>query len=244
MANINPLTVEERIKNGYQFDFGKYLNEGFQIFGKEWILFSLYGLVAFLILAFSMVTIIGFFFLLFPTLLGFSIAADKVVKGEKLIFNDFFGGFKNFGSHSVIGSIYGFLYACMFGPYFFMIYYTVENNSEEAFLGMGLSLGFMFLMVAVMYMVSVFLFFAPYLIHYGGYSMGEAIKKSIALSKKNFWWMLLLIFIVGFISGIGQYACIIGMFPTIAISMLINYSLVKNVLLTGEYSEIDEIGTI
>jgi hypothetical protein len=246
MATLDRLTVEERIRNGYSFDLGKYLNEGFKIFGKEWLMFSLYGLVAFLILGLSIFTIVGFIFLLYPTLLGFSVAADKVVKGEPLNFNDFFGAYKNFGSHAVLGLIFMFIYGLMIGPYMFIFFYAIQDNnpSDSEILGMGVGVLIMLVMMVFMYVMMILLFFAPYLIHYGNYSSSDAIKKSIALSKKNFWWILLLVIITGFISGIGQYACIIGMFATFPIAMLINYSLVKDVLLTGEYSEIDQIGNI
>lgn len=246
MANLDRLTVEERIRNGYTFDFGKYMNEGFKIFGKEWLMFSLYGLVATLILFFSLFTIVGFIFLLYPTILGFSVAADKVMKGETLRFNDFFGAYKNFGSHAVLGLIFIFLYGMMIGPYMFIVFFFMETNypSETDLIGMGIGVIIMLVMMVVLYVMNIFLFFAPYLIHYGNYSSGEAIKKSFALSRKNFWWILLLIIVTGFIAGLGQYACIIGMFATFPIAFLINYSLVREVLLTGEYSEIDQIGNI
>lgn len=38
MNKISPSTVEQRIQNGYNFDLGKYISEGFTIFSKEWLL--------------------------------------------------------------------------------------------------------------------------------------------------------------------------------------------------------------
>ncbi|MFV0305749.1 MAG: DUF4013 domain-containing protein [Moheibacter sp.] len=249
MATILRETVEERITNGYKFDLGEYLSEGFQLFQKEWVMFSLYGLVSSIILVCSLFTVIGFAFVLYPTLLGFSIAAEKVEKEEPLEFNDFFAGFKNIGQHFVLGLIVLFSYALIVAIYFGLIFFTVNRGGESsndpamAMAGMGLMMIIIFVIVGGIYLLQIALFFAPYLIHYGDYQAGEAIKKSFALSKKNFWWMLLFIFIVGVVAGIGQYACVVGMFATMAIGALMNYALVKKTLMNNEHSEIDEIGS-
>lgn len=245
MAHIERNQVESNIQNGYSFDFGKYLSEGFTIFGKEWLMFSLYGFVSILILAFSAITVVGFVFLLYPTLLGFSVTADKVVKGEKLEFNDFFGAYKNFGSHAVLGLIFVGLYVLAVAPYFYVVFWSIEaqGSVNPSFWGMGLSMVFMLVMILVLYISQILLFYAPYLIHYGNYSSSEAIQKSISLAKKKFWWFLLLVFITGMIANLGQYACFIGMFATIPIAFIINYTVVKHTLMTNEYSEIDQIGS-
>ena len=243
MNTILPGTVNDRIQNGYKFDFGNYLSEGFAIFQKEWLLFSLYGLVASLILIASFFTVIGFAFLFYPTMLGFSVAADKVENGESLQFNDFFGAYKNFSRHFLLGIIVVASYILLAIPYIFLIYYSSQPGGGESAVAMLLAMLFLGLMVLGIYFLQVVLFFAPYLIHYGNYSATDAIKKSYALSMKNFWWMLLFVFVVGIIGGIGQYACLIGMFATMAAGFLMNYSLVKSVLLSTDASEIDQIGS-
>lgn len=245
MENIQRATVDEKIKNGYSFELGNYLSEGFKIFGKEWVLFSLYGLVSSLILIVSMFTVFGFALLVYPTLLGFSVAAEKVEKGERLEFSDFFGAFKNFGQHFLLGLVFLLSYALVFIPYFVILFYASGGGvaAETASVIMVFAMLFMFAMIIGIYFIQVAVFFAPYLVHYGGYSAGEAIGTSFKLAKKNFWWLLLFVFVVGIIAGIGQYACIIGMFASVAAAMLINYSLVKNVLMTQDYSEIEEIGS-
>lgn len=243
MERISRDTVEHRIKNGYNFELGEYLTNGFKIFSKEWLLFSLYGLVVFFLLLVSFFTIIGFMLLLYPSMMGFAVAADKVEQGEKLKFNDFFGAFKNFGDYFILGALVVIGIILAFVPYFLAIFNMIEsNNSAVGIIGMGISMIFMFVMVLGIYIIQILIFFAPYLIHFGNYSAKEAITASFKLSKKNFWWMLLFVFIVGIISGMGQYLCIVGAFATMAIGMLMNYSLVKKVLMTDQYSEIDEIG--
>lgn len=243
MLKIDRATVDAKIQNGFNFDFGKYISDGFNIFGKEWLLFSLYGLVSSLILAISFFTFIGFALVLYPTLLGFSVAADKVERGERLEFNDFFGAFKNIGQHAVLGLIVSGCIALLIGIYILLLYIMAQNSSTEP--NPVLVLVLMFFIFAVIigyYFLQVFLIFTPYLIHYGNYTAGEAIKLSFKLAKKKFWWLLLFVFVIGIISSIGQYACLIGMFASMAAAMLMQFAMVKDILMTSEHNEIYQIG--
>lgn len=243
MERIQRTTVENRIQNGYQFEFSEYLSYGFKIFSKEWLMFSLYGLVSTFILIFSFFTLIGFALLFYPTMLGFAVAAEKVEKGEKLEFGDFFGAFKNFGEYFILGIMLIVFIILLFVPYFASIFILMENpDSTMAVFGMIGSMLFMMLMIVGIYFLQIALFFAPYLIHFGNYSAKEAIGTSYKLAKKNFWWFLLFVFVVGLISGVGQYVCLVGMFASMAVGMLMNYSVVKKVLMDEGFNEIDEIG--
>lgn len=243
MNKIDNLTVESRIKDGYNFDFGKYISDGFNIFAKEWLMFSLYALVSTIILTVALFTVFGFVLILYPTLLGFSVAAEKVERGERLEFNDFFGAFKNFGQYAVLGLLVLFCIGLIVGVYLFMIFAMTANPSQEPnpILMMGVML-FFFVAIIGYYALQVLMIFTPYLIHYGNYSAGDAIKKSFAVAKKKFWWLLLFVFVVGVIASIGQYACLIGMFPSMAAAALMQYAMVKDVLMNSEHSEIDQIG--
>lgn len=243
MNRIDSATVEAKIRDGYNFDFGKYISDGFNIFAKEWLMFSLYGLVSTIILSISLFTVIGFILILYPTMLGFSIAAEKVERGERLEFNDFFGAFKNLGQFAVLGLIVFGGIVLILAIYFLMIFAMTANPSQEpnpiAMLGIML---FFFVAIIGYYILQVLMIFTPYLIHYGNYSAVDAIKTSISVAKKNFWWLLLFVFVVGIIASIGQYACLIGMFPSMAVAAVIQYVMAKDVLMNSEHSEIDQIG--
>lgn len=243
MNRIDSATVEAKIRDGYNFDFGRYISDGFNIFAKEWLMFSLYALVSTIILVVSAFTVVGFVLLLYPTLLGFPVAAEKVERGERLEFNDFFGAYKNFGQYAVLGMIVLFCIGLIVGIYLFMIFATTADPSREPnpILMMGVML-FFFVAIIAYYALQVLLIFTPYLIHYGNYSAVDAIKKSFEVAKKKFWWLLLFVFVVGVIASIGQYACLIGMLPSMAAAALIQYVMVKDVLMTATHSEIDQIG--
>src|SRR5690625_483698 len=95
MGRILKSTVENKIKAGYEFRFGDYISEGFEIFKKEWVNFFLYAIVSSILLGIASITIIGVAFVLFPITLGFAVVADKISEGESIQFSDFFGAFKN-----------------------------------------------------------------------------------------------------------------------------------------------------
>lgn len=246
MTKILKTTVENKINHGYEFRFGDYITGGFEIFQKEWFNFTLYGIVSTFIIGLSSFTLIGLPLLVFPTLLGFSVAADKVENGEKLNFSDFFGAFKNIGQHFIVGLVYALGYLIIFIPYFFLVFggvFSLFDDSSLFAIFLGSYMFVVIILVLALYLAQVLLFFTPFLIHYGNYSAVEAIKTSVNLSKKNFWWQLLFVIVIGIISGIGQYACIIGIFVSIPIAALMGYSLVKKELMTENKNEIDEIGS-
>ncbi|MFA5620902.1 MAG: hypothetical protein WDA08_11410 [Weeksellaceae bacterium] len=248
MATITRSTVEEKIQNGYDLKLGESISKGFEIYMKEWLLFSLYALTAFFILVVSSITIIGLIFTAYPTMLGFAIAGEKVENGQTLQFSDFFDGYKKTSQLAVLGLIYMGLVLLIIIPYFgvFFSVFFWENNFDGDFYPGTMFFGFFFVYIFFMmiasYLIQVLLFFAPYLIYFGDYSPVEALKNSFRLGKRNFWWLLLFVFIVGVISQMGAIAIYIGLLATIPAGALISYSMVKNVLMSDEFSEIENIG--
>lgn len=244
MNKIELSTVEAKIQNGYNFDFGKYISDGFEIFKKEWLLFSLYGLVSLLIILFSAVTIVGIFFVIMPAMLGFSVAAEKVERGETLEFNDFFGAFKNLGNYAILMLIIIGITLVLYIPLVFFLFLIEAGNQSEGLIAVaGIFFVFYYLFIyAAMYALQASVIFAPYLIHYGNYSGYEAFKASIKLFRKQPWWILLFVFVIGMISSIGYFACLIGIFASLAAGSLMNYAMIKDILMNAEHSEIDQIG--
>lgn len=245
MNRIERADVEAKIQNGYNFDFAKYLNDGFEIFKKEWLMFSLYGLVSLIIVMLSVITIVGAFLFVIPALLGFAVAAEKVENGQNLEFGDFFGAFKNLADYAVLTLIIVGISIIIYSP-FILFFFILElgRDSEGAMIAASI---FMVLYYFFLYMASFLLqssvIFASYLIHYGNYSGYDAFVTSIKLFKKQPWWILLFVFVVGIISCVGYLLCIIGIFASLAAGALIQYAMVKDILSNPEHSEIDHIGT-
>ena len=91
---IDSTLIDEKIQRGYNFNLGDYLSQGWEIFKKEWLTFSIYSLLMLVIIFIASITIIGLLFVIYPLLLGYFIGAEKVNRGENLSIGDMFGGFK------------------------------------------------------------------------------------------------------------------------------------------------------
>lgn len=247
MNKIEVATVNERIANGYTFDFGKYISDGFEIFKKEWVMFSLYGLVSLILMMLSFITIIGALFFMFPLMMGYSVAAEKVERGEPLEFKDFFGAFKNYDKYVVVSLCYIAAFAVLYLPIILFFVVIDMNSGYGDANAMGAIMGIFMMVYYLVFYVAIFfiqgsMIFTPYLIHYGDYSAMSAIKTSFKIFKKQFIMILLFVFVVGILSSIGYLACIIGVFASMAAGVLMQYAMVKDVLIKSSYSEIDQIG--
>lgn len=249
MTTINKTAIDEKIRDGYKFDFEKYISDGFNLCSKEWFLFSLYTLVYFILIYLASLTIIGGILLSYPLMLGFVVGAEKVNNGESLGFGDFFGGFKNFWNLVLLTLIIYAVIIILVVPLVVVMVFTVESIESASYGYNGPSTGLilftfvygLFAIVAGLYL-AVSMVFSPYLIHYGDYSAGEALRTSFALSKKNFWKILIFLILCYFIAMIGYFACGIGMLFTLAAALCMHYPMVKDILLSDYSNEIDEIG--
>ena len=247
MNRIEVATVNQKIEDGFNFDFGKYISQGFEIFKKEWVLFSLYGLVSMILMMLSFMTIIGGLFFIYPLFLGYSVAAEKVERGEALEFKDFFGAFKNYNRHFLFTLCIFVVFMVLYLPFIFLFItsgmYSDFENSPTMGLSMGIFMSFYYIFFYVaLFFVQGSMIFVPYLIHYGGFSTVDAIKSSFKLFKKQWIMILVFVFVTGILSSIGYFACLIGIFASMAAGTLMQYAMVKDILMQSSYSEIDQIG--
>ena len=90
--------------------------------------------------------------------------------------------------------------------------------------------------------LTVILYLPPYFIFHGNMKAIESLKISIAIAKKNFWYLLLFILFFSILSQIGVYVCIIGLFVSMPIAYVMNYLMIKDILLNENNYEIDTIG--
>ncbi|MXV37318.1 hypothetical protein GO491_01310 [Flavobacteriaceae bacterium Ap0902] len=226
---ISETVIQDRLNSGYNFDIGNYISTGWEIFKKEWVTFSLYGLIMLVIV----MTGIGALFT-GALIIGFFIGADKVVKGEKLSLNDMFGGFnKNLGSLIVLmlipivimGAIYSLFFGVLIGTSSF-----APNDDAAAMAAMGSMLIIYLLMFVIGMALSLAMFFAPYLVYFGDYAVIDAIKTSWKLSMKNVLMILLFTILIGFITQVGIFVCLIGIVVSMAFAYVCYYPLMKDVL--------------
>src|SRR5690606_11022251 len=246
MAKILRSTVDSRIRNGFEFQFSKYLSDSFNLIGKDFGQFVLFAFLSFLLACVSVITIIGPSVVYICTLNGFAVAADKIEKNEKVELNDFFKGYDKLGDKIVLALIYLGITIILYIPMLIMLFSigyfsgTIDQNFQPA--------GFLFIIISYivyyggMLILHSSLIFSSYLIHFGDYSAGEAASKSFQLYKKNFWMTTIFVLVMGILAYLGIAFCIIGVFASFPIMGLAYYSLIKDSLLSGEYSEIEQIG--
>lgn len=245
MHSINPETINSRIENGYNFNFGAYLSDGFNVFTKQWLNFSLFTLVSFLMAVVSTITIIGPMVIALASIIGFGVVADKVQKNEPISFNDFFRGFDNLGQLIILALIQLSMIIVLYIP--IIVFSVLSIGSAKSDWGLSpitslLILIYYPIMYIGLYAILGSLFFSVYLIHYGGYGAVEAVKTSFKLFKKNWLMLMLFIFIMNMVGGVGILLCVIGVLASYSLIGISYFMAAKDIVLTTEISEIDQIG--
>lgn len=248
MPKIQHATVDSKISQGYNFDFGRYISEGFSLFGKDIGQFVLFTFIAVLIMCVSIITIIGPNVVMICMLCGYASAAEKIENGQKVELNDFFRGFENLGNKIVLGLIYFGLTLILYIPYIGSLISAglFSNGYNDSLAGLsvvGMMLSYFFMYVGMLLMQAA-LVFTPYLVHFGDYSATQAVKKSFQLYKKNFLMITIFVLIMLILSYIGVIFCLVGIFASIPILGTSYYAMIKDTLMTGEFSEIDQIGNL
>lgn len=247
--SIDPATINSRIAMGYNFDFGNYLSNGFQIFTKEWVKFTLFSVISLFISILSIITIIGPMVVYNATLIGFGTAAQKILRNEPISMSDFFEGYQKLGKLIVLSILQLGSYFILYIPFLLIYFSMIGMIYSDNFDGVVNPI-FSIILVAyypVLYIgiffISGALFFAPYLIFYGNYGVTESIKISYKLFKKNWLLIILFVLVMSILANIGVLVCGIGAFASFAMMGICYFMAMKDIILTNE-SEIDQIGQI
>lgn len=251
MRTLDYGKIEYCKNNRFSFDIGRYFNQSLEVFTNNWVQFVIYSLVSAIVFFMSYFTFIGVFIIVYPLMMGFLIGAERADDGMQLELGDFFKGFKNIGTYLLFMLSIILIYVILIIPIFFISFLPLILSGQDdlnTFLVLGSSVFLMILVFVIVIILSVFqimVSFAPYLIHYGNMGLKDSMITSYKIVKKNFWWVLLISFIVGFISSIGVVGCYVGLLATYPISNIFKYFMLKDMILTGDdtQSEIDLLGT-
>jgi uncharacterized membrane protein len=237
-------SLEELRANGYTFDFGRYFGTGWRAMKSDIGQYILYTLVMGIILTISIITIVGPIVLALPLTAGYLTYGRKAMRGEPREFNDFFGGFKTFGplvGYTLI-LIGAFL---LFGAPLFVFsglgigaLANIDNDPEAALaLIVGALAPLQIAMALLSIVIQTLLFFAVPLIALGKLGAFSAIKWSFRLSTRNFFWILLYVFVVGIISQAGVIACYIGLLFTAPLGQMLNLGAYADIVGLGDKSD-------
>ncbi len=216
---------------GYNFNIGKYISEGIDLFKKDIGGFVLATLLAVImsIIPFCGILAIGNFYKICKK-------ADEgkpVQAGDIFDFTDFFVYFK------LLILLMAVVFILMIPVQFSLIplLAAAKYGNDPGAVGSALFAGgfiiWFCLFIILMFAFSVsFYFVQPLISVYRVQSVRQAFGLSWKIAKKNFWMIFIFMILAGVISQIGILACGIGIFLTAPLGLCIKYMSFKDVLET------------
>ncbi len=187
--------VNERRKNGYRVNIEGYLRKGFWIFKQKPELFLLYtGLNL-------VVWPIGGFLFAGPLTAGFFLVAHRINRGNSVIFDYFFDGFKRFI------------------PLFLVV-------PVSALL---VSIGFALFIIPGIYLAVVYSF-AMFFIIFGNANFWESMELSRKLVNKEWFNVFLLTLVLGLLNFFGALAFGVGLLFSIPIGFCALYAAFDDII--------------
>lgn len=218
-------------ENGYPFELGDYISQGFDIFKKNIGGFVGYTLVSGLIIIVAgIIPLINFFayLVLVPVLtVGYYLAAHRLARGERVDFGDFFKGFDHTGQLILWFLMILVAVFIIMIPAGIAMFSTVSTLSEidpldyadNPFWIYSLIPWWVFLLYLPVIYLGVSWRWAPMFIIFNNMNFWDAIMMSHRITAKN-WWMQLLFCIILYILGnIGILVLFIGIlfsYPAVA----------------------------
>jgi hypothetical protein len=233
MANFPP-QVQRVIDQGYEFNFGDYLSKGFNIVGKQAVLYMAFTFVFFLILMVSnLIPFLGQLaggLVLAPCLLaGFHLANRKVDDGQSIAFGDFFKGFEHWSQLLVAILIMFGIGLLLMLPVGLIIGFGVDIDAMAA----GDISGFpwwAFLLLLPLIYLGVAWGFSSFLIIFHGMSAWPAMEASRQIISQKWFFFLLFGIVVGIIGSIGAIAFGIGMLFTLPAAYAMQFASFRDVV--------------
>lgn len=250
-------SLETVLNDGYQFDLGKYVNEGFKLFGGDAGIYIAYTIVYFIIsIVASSIPFVGWVASLFfgpPLLAGWYLYARNHKKGFNKSFGNFFDAFKiqwmQLVLQSLISSIFvGLAVSIVILPFFLSMimdlithakdleHVTDPEDMKELLFSMltgkvilGIVLAFL-----VAAMVSVLYVLAPMFIVFRGMGFWEAMEASRKVVTKNYVQFLLFMIILMVIGIVGFIMCCVGLLAAIPVIYLAIYSCFEDIMGSGD----------
>jgi len=247
----NKAKLDQILSEGYKFDLGKYISQGFDILQKDMGNLILFALVSFLMIFLIVIPVIGWIgvpFVLYPVLsIGFYIVARKLDKGESVSFSDLFKGFDRWGQLAL--GFFGVMVITTIAqiPYYIMNaevyswYLELFQNMDEIEDMVGEvppepPLWAFLLQIPGFFIQTLYLFTLPF-IYFFNLSFWDGMEYSRKFASKNYLWILAFVIITGIIGGIGVLFCCVGALVTIPASFCMNYAAFADITRLNEAPE-------
>lgn len=225
MKNLEVLNVKE-----YDFNIGKYLSRGTELFKKDIGGFIVATLLLFVISFIPFCSILG--------LGNFYKICKKVDEGQQVSAGDIF----DFTDFVVYLKLFLLIFAICIVVMIpiqltlvpFLLAADVEggqvSDAGAALLAGGMGLWIMLIMIVFMIFSISMYFIQPLISLYRITSVREAYRLSWKIARKNFFMIFLFSIVVGIISQLGIIVCGIGILFTIPLGICMKYAAYKDVL--------------
>lgn len=225
MKNLEVLNVKE-----YDFNIGKYLSQGTELFKKD-----IGGFIVATLLLFVMS------FIPFCGILGlgnFYKICKKVDEGQQVSAGDIFD-FTDFVVYlKLFLLIFAICIVVMIPIQLTLVPFLLAADAEggqvsdagAALLAGGMGLWIMLIMIVFMILSISMYFIQPLISLYRITSVREAYRLSWKIARKNFFMIFLFSIVVGIISQLGVIVCGIGILFTIPLGICMKYAAYKDVL--------------
>lgn len=209
-----PYTFEEKVyqlsSDGYSFSGELYIRRAIRIFKEDpghFIVFSVLWLVVFFIFGYVIKSPISALtgIISTPLFLGYGVAAEKVLQGEKLSISDFFKAFDRF----------------------------VELLIGVIVMGILIAIGFILLVIPGIFLM-IALILTPYLIYFEGQGFWESITASRKVVQKKWLQVFIFIILLGLINVLGAMLLGVGLFLTMPVTGIAMYLAYRDVFAPAE----------
>lgn len=199
------LLLDEKLREGYQMDYRKYLDKALQLFRLSPLFYAGYTLILIASTYLSVVTeTAGLLISVFVTpalSAGFFLVAKNSDSGNEITFNDFWQGFNFWLTLAIVSVVSGIL----------------------------VMLGVFLLVIPGLYLAVSYLMITPFIV-LAGFEFWDAMEASRKLITRNFWNMLGFVLLLLALNIAGLLFLGIGVLVTIPISYLAIYAAFTDIL--------------
>ncbi len=239
MYKIERTHVDNLIKNGYNFELGRYLSEGFNFYSANYLKVFISSNLAAIIPLLSIVTVPNIFRSYVEIENNTSKEIDTIFKFDKVgpilvsmlvIFGMFILVMIPLGLISGLATS-GIEYN----------YSTQEGGSVIENFGGVVVIIYAILAMVLLFLIVTGIFFTFPLILFSDYNGWEATTTSLKLARHKILHIFALSLVTGIIASLGIIACYIGIFLSLPLQYCVFYMAYKDILL-DKSTEIEEIG--
>lgn len=259
-----PNRIEERTEQGYEFELGEYINQGWDFFKQKGMLFVLFFIVFFAIS--FVVRQIPFFggiagwIVTVPLAVGPALACNLLSRGREPEFGDFFQGFKFIGQLLLTSLIQALISMTALIPFFIFMGITLGsffidffqmvsstsdpdpeqmlNMFQDSFSAGTILIGFLLFLPAVF--VSIIYKFAGFNVVFFQDEFWPALEHSRKLIQQKFFQFFVFAIVLGLINLLGAICLVVGLLVTIPVTTCATYAAYHSILNLDEADEDSE----